>query len=187
LIENVNSQTAILQQQAMDDDGEGYPQPRNNHQAASNTGRMANRSNGSGQLGATKRSSFAFNDRNGVTKKVKSDTGLLTKLSKPSVDPVHRCLTFEHVIWQVTKEFLSASSLKKPFKTPFKVPFKSALQDLVPKERQPEAVSETANNDSVVAGVADQNIRTYNQTEQILEENPHPFHSCWFLINCPIS
>jgi hypothetical protein len=97
-IEHVSSQTAILQHQAMDDDGDGYPRRQNNHQVASNTDWMANRSNGSEQLGATKRSSFAFNDRDGGTKKMKPDIGLPTKLSKSFVTVcMDGSLIFEHL------------------------------------------------------------------------------------------
>jgi bloom syndrome protein len=86
LIKNVGSQIAILQQRTMDGDEDRYPLPRSNRRVDSNVGWMANRSNGSGQLGAIKRSSFALRDRDGGAKKVKADIALPPQLSKLSVD-----------------------------------------------------------------------------------------------------
>lgn len=70
----------------MDGDEDRYPLPRSNRRVDSNVGWMANRSNGSGQLGAIKRSSFALRDRDGGAKKVKADIALPPQLSKLSVD-----------------------------------------------------------------------------------------------------
>jgi hypothetical protein len=80
---------------------------------------------------------------------------------------------------EVTKEYSSASSLKKPFKTPCKVPVKIAPQDPVPKDRQLELVLGPAGNGSTVA---DQKIHTCNQTEEILDDSTNHFRSCQFLL-----
>ncbi|KAF7987033.1 hypothetical protein HWV62_149 [Athelia sp. TMB] len=127
-LEFVSSQTEQLHRGVQNEDEDGYPNPRF-QQSVANPGWMARRASGKGQLGATKRGVGFLDSHGGASvKKPRTDISLAPKLSQ-KVSLSDKCvLLLSLAIYLVTKEYSSATSLKKPFKTPFKTPFKVPLQ-----------------------------------------------------------
>ena len=154
----------------MDDNENPYSLPQNDLRVASNVGWMANRANGAGQSGTTKRSSTTFHDRESGTKKLKADIALPVKLGEHhNLNTLN--LTSEQVVLQVTKEYSSAASLTKPFKTPFKLPLKVAPQE----ERHSDPAFDLSDNE---AEIVDENIHPHSHPEQPLDEDIPGFYSC---------
>ncbi|KAF7980651.1 hypothetical protein HWV62_37470 [Athelia sp. TMB] len=127
-LEFVSSQTEQLHRGVQNEDEDGYPNPRF-QQSVANPGWMARRASGKGQLGATKRGVGFLDSHGGASvKKPRTDISLAPKLGQ-KVPLSDKCvLLLSLAIYLVTKEYSSATSLKKPFKTPFKTPFKVPLQ-----------------------------------------------------------
>lgn len=86
-MEYVGTQTAHLQRGIEDEDDDGYPNPRFK-QPVSNPSWMANRTTGTGQLGATKRS-VGFQDGGAAAKKPRTDLALPARLGEKTITIHH--------------------------------------------------------------------------------------------------
>jgi hypothetical protein len=83
------------------------------------------------------------------------------------------------IVWEVTREHSSTTSLKKPFKTPFKTPLLDAPQNILLEERQPRPGPSLSGNKFVDDG---RNIHAYERIEQKVDEDLPRLYSCQSLI-----
>ena len=182
-LEFVSSQTEQLHRGVQNEDEDGYPNPRF-QQSVANPGWMTRRASGKGQLGATKRG-VGFSDSHGGTsvKKPRTDISLAPKLGQ-KVSLSYKCvLLLSIAVYLVTKEYSSATSLKKPFKTPFKTPFKVPLQVLVRHDVSSPEVKEASpdleiSDDEVVVMEEIKEVSYPESCKRYIDMRPHTIAEC---------